>query len=92
MADVVVLGACDLESHDRTRTPRLAWILLSSGVKSVIFSPLDLGESEVHKIMPELHRLLAAGMRPEAALRHLRFDDPVTQVGADSLVSFVFEP
>ncbi len=92
MADVVVLGACDLESHARTRSPRLAWILLASGVKSVIFSPLDLGESEVHKIMPELHRLLAAGMRPETALRHLRFDDPVTQVGADSLISFVFEP
>ncbi len=92
MAEVVVLGACDLETNERLQAPRLAWILLSYGVKSVIFSPLDLGEPEIHEIMPELHRLLAAGIRPEAALQQLHFDEPATQVAAESLVSFVYEP
>ncbi len=88
MADVVVLSTCDLETAQRERGARLAWVLLACGVGTVVSSPIDLDDHAVAEIMPQLHRRLAAGEPPDTALRQLAFDDPDVRLAADSFLAY----
>ncbi len=91
VANVVVLGSCDLTLSDLDRAG-LAWLLLDYGVNHVVASTIDLDDRETKVVMPALHRLLADGVDPSTALDQLTFDDLRLQAAADSLVCICIVP
>ncbi|MDN5570471.1 MAG: CHAT domain-containing tetratricopeptide repeat protein [Propionibacteriaceae bacterium] len=76
LPDTVVLSACDLGATSRGDDPLgLATALLHAGVRTVLASPAALSDDAAARLMPTLHRRLAAGSAPADAL-------------ADSIVAF----
>ncbi|WP_106401952.1 CHAT domain-containing protein [Actinocorallia populi] len=70
--ELVVLSACDAgQGHDLLGLPG---VLLSLGVRTVIASVTPLPDASSPALMRELHRLLAEGLAPAAALAALPRD------------------
>lgn len=70
--ELVVLSACDTgQGHDLLGLPG---VLLALGVRTVIASVTPLPDAATPALMGELHRLLAEGLAPAAALAALPRD------------------
>jgi len=78
--DILVLAACDLALSDRHPGDELlglAAAVLAMGTRTIIATVVPVPDADAHRLMLALHRRLAAGAEPAAALADVTaHDDP----------------
>jgi CHAT domain-containing protein len=68
---LVILATCRsaVTGSDREQDENLGLAFVAAGVSTVIATTTDLNDADALRIMPRFHRLIAAGVVPDEALR-----------------------